>query len=193
MSPTPLARDSLFDRPGGHPDPANDGAENRQPSWAAIRTVAPMTQRFRLRAMPSSITDTLRADGGPVSVVDEYPGYPCRQCLRDAEVGTTVTLVSHDPFTVASPYRSVSPIFLHTVDCGHPDEITEADRLPEQLTIRKLSVRGFDETAMMLDAVTIDGADLRTTIEQLFANPAITELHVHNNPRGCWAATVERR
>lgn len=152
-----------------------------------------MDLRYRLRPMDPRAADELRAIGGPISVVDEHPGFPCRQCRRDAEVGDEVILVSHDPFTATSPYRSASPVFLHRHDCGTPAEVDETTDLPDQLTRRQLSVRAFDASAMMLDAAHITGADLRPTIERLLADPDVVELHVHNSPRGCWAATVERR
>ena len=61
---------------------------------------------FRLIAIDSNTADRLRRDGGPTYVADEKPGYPCRQCLRDAEIGQELVLVSHDPFDHDSPYRS---------------------------------------------------------------------------------------
>jgi Protein of unknown function (DUF1203) len=132
--------------------------------------------------------DTLRAAGGIAYVADSTPGYPCRQCLRDAEIGDELLLVSYDPFDATSPYRCASPIFIHTTACT-PDDSSD---LPIQLTRRQLSVRGFDTEAMMLDAALIDGSDLEKTIEHLLDNPAIDHLHVHNAGRGCWAAKVER-
>ncbi len=42
-------------------------------------------------------------------------------------------------------------------------------------------------------AALIEGQDLSQTIERLFDNPDIDHLHVHNEPRGCWAARVVRR
>lgn len=51
--------------------------------------------------------------GGQRDVADASPGYPCRACLCDAEVGEELLLVSHDPFAGPSPYRCASPIFLH--------------------------------------------------------------------------------
>lgn len=134
----------------------------------------------------------LRSRGGPQYLVDEHPGYPCRQCLRDAEVGSTVILVSHDPFAVTSPYRSASPVFIHRDDCGSPEPVDDTTDLPDQLTRRQLSVRAFDDAAMMLDAAHIGGSELGPTIERMFADPQVVELHVHNSPRGCWATTVER-
>jgi hypothetical protein len=132
--------------------------------------------------------DELRGAGGITYIVDSKPGYPCRQCLGDAEIGEEVLLVSYDPFTASSPYRCASPIFIHSTPCTPH---TSPD-LPPQLTRNQKSVRAFDGAAMMLDAALIDGKDLSATIERLFANPEVEVLHVHNEPRGCWAARFER-
>ena len=155
-----------------------------------------MTTTFRLAPIDPHTADTLRSGNAPVYVADAKPGYPCRQCLRDAEVGEELVLVSYDPFAndgaaAASPYRSASPIFLHRAACVAPGPEAEGD-LPVQLTGRQLSVRSFDQAAMMIDAAVIDGTDLRATIERFFADGASERIHVHNAVRGCWAVTVER-
>ena len=143
---------------------------------------------FVLSGIHPATADELRARGGITYVADSKPGYPCRQCLRDAEIGDEVLLVSHDPFTASSPYRCASPIFIHKVSCAPYDS---AD-LPEQLTRGDRSIRAFDKTAMMLDAALIQGEDLSQTIQRLLDNPDIDHLHIHNEPRGCWAARVDR-
>lgn len=143
----------------------------------------------RLSPIPSEDADALRRRGGPVYVADHKPGYPCRQCLRDAEVGEEVVLVSHDPFTIDTPYRSVSPIFLHRDPCPAPADLRE---LPAQLTARRLSVRSFDRDEMMIDAAVIEGRELGDTISRLFLDSAAVRLHVYNAERGCWAVAVER-
>ena len=146
------------------------------------------TTTFVLTGIDPSHADDLRALGGVTYTADEYPGYPCRQCLRDAEVGDELLLVSYDPFTASSPYRCASPIFIHSQSCTPHD----TPGLPTQLTSRKLSVRAFDAKAMMLDAALIDGTDLSTTIDCLLANPSVEVVHLHNEPRGCWAARISR-
>jgi hypothetical protein len=125
-----------------------------------------------------------------VYVADEKPSYPCRQCLRDAEVGEELLLVSHDPFTVDSPYRSASPIFIHRQPCAPP---TDLRALPEQLTIRELSVRAFDAEALMIDAAIVPGDDLGATLARMFDIDACHHVHVHNATRGCWAVRVDRQ
>ena len=132
----------------------------------------------------------LRLQEGLAYVADEYPGYPCRQCLLDAAVGDELILVSHDPFTTNSPYRSSSPIFIHAQDCGSPESLTN---IPAQMTDRHLSVRSFDHEALMTRGEIIDGTELDSLLTSMFSDPEVETVHVHNASRGCWAASVERR
>jgi hypothetical protein len=140
--------------------------------------------------------------GAVVRVVAEQPGYPCRQCLRDAAVGEAVVLVSFDPFgpagsgpscpapgSPATPYQTTSPIFLHRRDCE-----TERDTsaLPAQLASRQLSVRAFDAGEMMVDAAVTDGVELIAVATAMFEHAAVDHIHVHNAAPGCWAARLER-
>lgn len=148
-----------------------------------------VTRQFRLVPIESSIADGLRATGGIRYTADSKPGYPCRQCLRDAEIGEELILVAYDPFTHDSPYRSTSPIFLHAQPCA---PVPRADALPELLTVRTLSVRAFDDQAMMTNAEVIEGRDLEETIERFFEDLDVDQIHVHNASPGCWAVTVTR-
>lgn len=143
---------------------------------------------FVLSGLEASVADELRARGGIAYVADEHPGFPCRQCLRDAEIGEELILTSYDPFDGSSPYRSASPIFLHR----HPCRRDDSTELPEQLTRRRLSVRAFDDAEMMVDAALIDGDDLAATIDALLENAAVDHVHIHNEPRGCYAARIDR-
>ena len=148
---------------------------------------------FRFDPIDDATATRLRATHDVVYVATAKPGYPCRRCLRDAEVGEQVILVSHDPFMQDSPYRSASPIFLHAEPCS-PDSVIDemALRLPDQLTARQLSVRAFDEQAMMIDAAVVAGTDLGQTLDTFFSDTATDVVHVHNASRGCWAVNVRR-
>lgn len=151
-----------------------------------------MSTTYRLHPIDPAVADLLRAANpdAPAYVVDHHPGYPCRQCLRDAEVGEEVILVSYDPFSADSPYRSASPIFLHRTPCDPPADLVT---LPPQLTRRRLSVRAFDDGAMMIDAALVDGSDLAGTLDRLLADERCDHVDVHNAGRGCWATRVDRR
>ena len=144
---------------------------------------------FQLVAIDPQDADELRRKGGQIYVADEKPGYPCRQCLRDAEIGEELILVSHDPFRQDSAYRCASPIFLHRQPC---QPVPANDTLPTQLTGRQLSVRAFDTEAMMIDAAIIEGPELQTTLDRLFTSTDVENIHIHNAVRGCWAVTAER-
>lgn len=146
------------------------------------------TTSYALRPISNSDATRLRDKSGPIYVADSVPGYPCRQCLRDAEIGEELILVSHDPFQNDSPYRSASPIFLHRTPC-QPASTAE---LPLQLTRRQLSVRSFDDKEMMIDAKVIDGTNLAETLDVFFSKSSTARVHVHNAERGCWATDVER-
>jgi hypothetical protein len=145
---------------------------------------------FSISAIANADAERLRLAGGPTYVADAFPGFPCRHCLRDAQLGERVVLVSFDPFGADSPYRSASPIFLHADGCERFAD--DDDEIPTQLSGRQLSVRGFDGEAMMVDAAIVDGTDLEATVARLFTDPEISRIHVHNAVRGCWAATIER-
>lgn len=148
-----------------------------------------MASDHRLNPIDPHVADELRAGGGDRFIADANPGFPCRQCLRDAEIGEALLLVAHDPFTKDSPYRSRSPIFLHEHRCTPHRDVGD---LPGQLTRRQLSVRAFDSNAMMIDAEVIDGADLKRTLHRFFDDLATHDVHIHNASRGCWATSVVR-
>lgn len=148
---------------------------------------------FHVLPLSAHIAAELRAAASVTVVADESPGYPCRACLRDAALGEELVLVSHDPFAgwsaaEMSPYRSAGPIFLHGRDCSAE---VDPDRVPDQLVRRLLSVRAFDEGAMMVDGRVVEGVDLESTLEELAGRADVTKVMVHNAGRGCFAATVE--
>lgn len=149
------------------------------------------TTVYALKPLDAPEADRLRAAGGCTYIADSNPGYPCRVCLRDAEVGEELLLVSHDPFVTDSPYRSASPIFIHSAPCD-PEPLASLSALPTQLTLRQLSVRAFDDEAKMIDAAVIDGTELDVTLCAMFTHDAVTTVHVHNAVRGCWATNVVR-
>ncbi len=152
---------------------------------------ASTTTRFQLRPIDPDAADRLRADwaDSPVYVADEKPSFPCRQCLRDAEIGDELLLVSYDPFEIDTPYRSASPIFLHREPCSPPADLGV---VPEQLTVRQLSVRAFDAGALMIDAAIVHGDLLEETLARMLEDAGCDHVHVHNATRGCWAVRVDR-
>jgi Protein of unknown function (DUF1203) len=66
------------------------------------------------------------------------------------------------------------------------------NQVPEQLRIRPLAVRAFDEAGMMRACDLIDGTKLEAAIFRLLADDHAAYLHVHFAAPGCYAARVER-
>jgi hypothetical protein len=152
---------------------------------------------FRISGLPASqfaplfpLSDEELAHHDAVRVVaDQHPGFPCRVSLKDAEIGERLLLLNYEHLPVASPYRSRHAIYVRE---SATDARLAVDEVPEQLRIRLLSVRAFDARGMMKAADVTAGTTLETVIEQLFADPAVEYLHIHNAKPGCYAARVDR-
>jgi len=151
---------------------------------------------FRITGLPAepfthlfSLSDEELAARGAVRLIaDEKPGYPCRVSLTDAESGQHLVLTHYEHHPVASPFRSSYAIYVREGETTY-DEI---DAVPEQLRSRLLSVRAFDEKAMLVGADVVDGGELEDAIARLFVDGRTAYLHVHFAKPGCYAARVDR-
>lgn len=133
--------------------------------------------------------EELAAQGAVRRIADNRtPGYPCRISLTDAREGDELLLVNYEHHPVHSPYRMSYAIYVRKGE----ETYDRVDRVPEQLRIRKLAVRSFDRGAMMLSWELVDGRELESAIERLFADPKALYLHIHFAAPGCYAAGVAR-
>jgi hypothetical protein len=139
----------------------------------------------------AALTDAeLARIGARRETADQYPGYPCRVSLDDAQPGEEVLLLNFEHLPVHSPYRSSHAIFVRT---GATAQARLVDEVPPALARRLLSVRGFDEAGYMLSGEIVEGAQLAPCIEAQLADPRIAYLHAHYARRGCFAARIDRR
>lgn len=121
--------------------------------------------------------------------VDSYPGYPCRVSLMDAPVGERVILTPFRHHDVNSPYQSAGPILVReNVQTAKPD----VNEIPVMFHHRLLSVRAYNERAMMKNARVVEGRDLEETVRDFFTAGSISYLHVHNAGPGCFNCMVQR-
>jgi hypothetical protein len=122
-------------------------------------------------------------------IVDEFPGFPCRVSLCDAEPGERVLLVNYEHLAVASPYRSRHAVYVreNAVE-AHP----AVNEVPEVLSRRLLSLRAFDDAGMLREADVVEGKQVVPVIERMLGDPKVAYLHVHNAKPGCFAARVDR-
>ena len=121
--------------------------------------------------------------------VDEQPGFPCRVSLMDAPVGERVILTSFQHHAANSPYQSSGPIFVREMAQTAKPDVNE---VPHMFDHRRLSVRAYDEAAMMKSARVVEGRELEETIRNFFTNETISYLQVHNAAPGCFNCTVQR-
>ncbi len=145
---------------------------------------------FRLVPIKPDVATRLREGAKVVQVTNESPGYPCRLCLRDAEIDEELVLVSYDPFTTDSPYRGATAIYLRREPCEpwHDD-----GKIPQQQRGRRLSFRSFSANEMMIDAEVVEGPEFQAAASRMLGEPGVAFINVHNASPGCWALRVERR
>jgi hypothetical protein len=156
-----------------------------------------MQSDFQFVALPSenfshliSMDDAeLASRGAKRMSVDSYPGYPCRVSLMDAPVGERVILTPFRHHDVLSPYQSAGPIFVREKAQTAKPHVNE---IPVMFHHRLLSVRAYNEAAMMKKAKVVEGQVLEETIRHFFSTEAISYLHIHNAGPGCFNCLVQR-
>ncbi|GGM29583.1 hypothetical protein GCM10009425_45190 [Pseudomonas asuensis] len=122
-------------------------------------------------------------------IADQTPGFPDRVSLKDVEPGQAVLLLNFMHQPAQTPYQASHAIFIREGMTQRHDQI---DAVPESLRLRLLSVRGFDNKGLMIDADVVEGPQLESLIRKLFSNPVIDYLHIHYAKRGCYAARVDK-
>lgn len=151
---------------------------------------------FRISGLPAEqfaplfqlADEELRARGAVRKVADEGTVAPCRVSLTDARPGDELLLINYEHLPVDSPYRMRFAIYVRKGEVVY-DKLNE---IPDQLRIRTLAVRGYDDEGMMTGSELIDGRKLESAIQRLFENPEAAYLHVHYAAPGCYAARVDR-
>ena len=152
---------------------------------------------FRITGLPAEkfahlfalSDDDLAAQGAVRQIADDRePGYPCRVSLTDSSPGDELLLVNYEHHPVDSPYRMRFALYVRRGE----ETYSAIDRVPDQLRIRTLAVRAFDQAAMMVGREVVEGTWLEDAIERLLANPKTAYLHVHYAAPGCYAARIER-
>lgn len=117
-------------------------------------------------------------------------GEPLRCCLRYAEPGEQITLISYAPFEQPSVWREVGPVYIHAARC---DGYLPTGRLPGQLATGPRVLRTYraDDT-MNYDHITVvtDEADLQPIIERLLREPDVATVHVRTLAPQCFLYAI---
>jgi hypothetical protein len=117
-------------------------------------------------------------------------GEPLRCCLRYAEGGEQITLISYAPFDHPSVWTEVGPVYIHAARC---EGYTPTGQLPGQLATGPRVLRTYraDDT-MNYDHNTVvtDEADLGLIIERLLGEPDVATVHVRTLAPQCFLYSV---
>lgn len=156
-----------------------------------------MHSNFRISAIESTAyaplfdlsTESLNSKNIIRKVVDQFPGYPCRVSLEDAEIGEEVLLISHTHHPVSTPYRASGPVYIRK---GARQARPGINEIPKMLEHRLLSLRAYTSDGMMCAAETIEGAGLQKAIGLIFQDPLTACIHIHNASPGCYNCRVDR-
>lgn len=152
---------------------------------------------FRITGLPPQdfaplfhLSDAELAACGAVRRVADgrVPGYPCRISLTDAQPGDELILANYEHLPVATPYRMRFAVYVRRGE----ERYDRVDEVPEQLRIRTLAVRAYDESGMMVGHRLVEGRELEGAIEALFTTPGAAYLHTHYASPGCYAARIDR-
>ncbi|WP_312799933.1 DUF1203 domain-containing protein [Pseudomonas sp.] len=122
-------------------------------------------------------------------IADQTPGFPDRVSLKDVEPGEAVLLLNFMHQPAQTPYQASHALFIRE---GMTERYDQIEAVPESLRLRLLSVRGFDDKGLMIEADVVEGCQLESLITQLFMIPGVDYLHVHFARRGCYAARVDK-
>ncbi len=149
---------------------------------------------FRIIPLPSSIAERARecaraeALAHAAVITDSPRTFPCRHCLRWAEVGERVILFPYIAIPEDRPYTETGPIFVHEAPC----ERYASDEYPGVFWTGRV-LRAYDSKQNMIDTAIVDDAEPEAAIERLFANRAIAFLHARSLTNGCYTFRIERK
>ena len=142
----------------------------------------------RLDAVRSTGTDGHGNRLEPFAASGE--GEPLRCCLRYAEFGEQIALISFAPFDHPSVWTEVGPVYVHSARC---DGYTSTGSLPGHLRHGPRVLRTYraDDT-MNYDHNTVvaDEADLGPIIDRLLSEPDVATVHVRTLAPQCFLYAV---
>jgi hypothetical protein len=152
-----------------------------------------------VRAIDPARLDAVRVNGrdGHGNSLDAFAasgdGEPLRCCLRYAQAGEQIALISYAPFDHPSVWTEVGPVYVHAARCAG---YSTAERLPDQLAVGPGVLRAYraDDTMNYDHNTVIDSpAELAPRIEGLLVAPDVATVHVRTLAPQCFLYSVTAR
>jgi len=117
-------------------------------------------------------------------------GEPLRCCLRYAEQGEPIMLISYAPFDHPSVWTEVGPVYIHAETCvGYPS----TGHLPEELATGPRVLRTYraDDTMNYEHITVVLGTDdLAPIVDRLLHEKDVATVHVRTLGPQCFLYSV---
>ncbi|MFE0043724.1 DUF1203 domain-containing protein [Streptomyces albireticuli] len=166
-----------------------------------------MTTTYEVRAIDPAVLKQLREqdDAGftRIPVTDPQGGAPLRCCLRHSGAGEQIVLISYAPLrrwavetgAEPGPYDECGPVFVHAEECGGP---TSGPGYPAELhgarrVLRAYSAQGHILGGRLIEIPKEQASEVNDALRDVFADPAVTLVHVRAVEFGCFMVEVRRR
>src|SRR5438094_3510524 len=149
---------------------------------------------FQIVPPPTEVAETARraAEAGApdhaIVVADSPRGYPCRHCLRFAQLGERVVLFPYQSIPVGHPYSEIGPIFVHAESC---ERYAATHEYPADFRDGRV-MRAYNSKFDMIDAEVVNGNEPESVIEKLFQNPETAFVDARSVSRGCFTFRILR-
>jgi hypothetical protein len=149
---------------------------------------------FRIVPLPTAVAEAARAhvrEGASDHVcvaVDASASYPCRHCLRWAQLGEQVVLFPYASIPAGRPYAESGPIFVHVEPCPR---YAATDKYPGDFRNGRV-IRAYNSQQHMIAAEAASNGHPETVIAKLLANPETEFLQARSADRGCYTFAIQR-
>jgi hypothetical protein len=161
---------------------------------------------FEVRAIDEAVLSQLRhvddAGQAPRVVINSAGAPPLRCCLRSAEPGERIALVSYAPLrrwaaatgADPGPYDEVGPVFIHPEPCDGPaGEEYPVNLLRSRRVFRSYRADGSIIGGRLVEPAEVeDQAGVEQVLAEVFADPEVALVHVRAADVGCFTFEVSR-
>jgi hypothetical protein len=150
---------------------------------------------IRVIAISSGIAESVRKAmkdpryGFPAYTEVSTGGAPCRHCLRMISPGERWTLFTHDAFEGIETLPLPGPVYVHAEAC---ERYPEDGGFPTELRNSPRTLNAYARGAQLLAQEYVEGGNVDTGIERLFARSDVDYIHVRSTTAGCYTFRIER-
>lgn len=127
----------------------------------------------------------------PKPYISDGSSIPRRHSLNDIAMGYGYLLLAHRPFADTQPYAKVGPIFIHSKDCQHLDNLSQ---VPKMFSARnQMIIRGYDVRNRIVEDTgqLIETKNIQVAAKYLFKNIEISYQHVRSASNNCFQCRIE--